>query len=278
MRRWPMIVTAAVAAAVCAGCASSDHASSLASGSGQPSAPVSSSAIMTASPPLVASMTAVPGASFGPTGPAATAATASPPARAAHAVAAIDGATVSCPDGVPLIAGPDREGRRPLLAGAKIVAVVRCETVVRTYSGLGQWSVQIAEVADSGLGDFVSALHAPSQKAPANVICPLAMIAVPWFAVVDSSGHVLLPSLPTNQCGQPAAKAIIALNKLDFRAVDVVLGKQIEPSAAVSCGNLAQGVPAIPTIPPMPTATPSPSIVAGSVGSPPSRVVCPYSK
>lgn len=272
MRRWPMIVTALAALlGLCAGCASSDQVSSRA-----PSSGAAGSGSVTSGPVGSGSVTGVPAPSWGPTGPAATAATGSPPPRAAHAVAAIDGATVNCPDGVPLIAGPDDASRSLLPAAAKISAVVRCETVERTYPGLGEWSVQIAEVADSGLGDFVAALRAPSQKRPSNVICPAIAIAIPWFAVVDAAGHVWQPSLPTDQCGQPSAKAVLALNKLHFRAVDAVRGQQMPPSPAISCGNLARGVPAIPVTPTVPAGAPASSNGTGATSSPPSRIVCPY--
>jgi hypothetical protein len=177
---------------------------------------------------------------------------------------------VSCPDGAPLIDAPGREGSSPLPSGVAIIAVVRCETVERTYAGTGQWVVQLAEVADSGLGAFVSALHQPSQKRPPDLMCPEYLRATPWFAVVDAAGQVFQPALPTDQCGQPSAKAMLALRQLDFRVVDAVRVRQVtapEPNTS-GCDQHIEGTPMV---------TPGPGGATGRVSTPPSRPVCPYS-
>jgi hypothetical protein len=150
-------------------------------------------------------------------------ATGPPPAVGTHAVASIDGASVACPDGAPFVqpkSGPVSVASLP--ADAQIAAVVRCENVVRSYPGLGQWNVQLAEVADSGLSPFLAALRSGSTTRPPDVMCPMYLRLVPWFALVETSGAVLNPSWPTDDCGHVSESAITALDQLDFQVVDAV--------------------------------------------------------
>lgn len=239
MRRPVLIATAMVAAAaVCAGCASSNHIATTGSAAGSPSAApppsgvvggsASAGQISPGSPmPPSSPLPGVPLPSYAPTGPAASAATGPPPLVATHAVATVDGSTVACPIGTPYADQAPGQSAPPLAPGVQIKAVVRCETVQRSYAGLGEWQVQLAEVADSGLAPFLTALRQPSVDRPTDIICPLYLLLAPWFALVDSNGAVLHPALPTNQCGQISGAAIAALNKLDFRAVDAVRTQQV---------------------------------------------------
>ena len=106
--------------------------------------------------------------------------------------------------------------------------MVRCETVQRSYPGLGSWSVQLAEVADSGLGPFLADLRAPSDARPSGIMCPDFRILVPWFELVDSAGTAFNVAIPTDQCGAPKTAAITALQALHFRVTDAV---RLAPSA-----------------------------------------------
>jgi hypothetical protein len=99
---------------------------------------------------------------------------------------------------------------------------VRCETVQRSYPGIGSWTVQLAEVADTNLGPFLAALRAPSQTRRTDVICPDLVILVPWFGVVDDAGNVMRPLLPTDACGKPQMAVIAALQALQFRVTQAV--------------------------------------------------------
>jgi hypothetical protein len=100
--------------------------------------------------------------------------------------------------------------------------VVRCETVQRSYPGVGSWSVQLAEIADSGLGPFLADLRAPSDSMPSGIMCPDFRILVPWFELVDSAGVAINVEIPTDQCGAPKTAAITALQALHFRVTDAV--------------------------------------------------------
>ncbi|MGH8888203.1 MAG: hypothetical protein ACRDV3_00395 [Acidothermaceae bacterium] len=143
-------------------------------------------------------------------------------------MATVGGAVVTCP-AQPFAQMPNGRNDSQLPAGIQVTAVVRCETVLRSYPGLGQWNVQLAEVADSGLAPFLTLLRQPSQKRPPNIMCPDYLRLAPWFALIDSAGAVLQPSMPTDQCGQINGSAIAALNKLDFDVVDAVRTQQVSP-------------------------------------------------
>jgi len=145
-------------------------------------------------------------------------ATGSPPPPATHAVTAFG--AVACPS--PELGGGAGGSASPLAASAHITAVVRCETVQRSYPGLGTWLVQLAEVADTDLGPFLAALRAPSDARRTDLICPDLVILVPWFGLVDDAGNVMRPVLPTDACGKPRTAVIAALQALQFRVTAAV--------------------------------------------------------
>ncbi len=82
--------------------------------------------------------------------------------------------------------------------------------------------MQLAEVADSGLGPFLADLRSPSDAMPSGIMCPDFRILVPWFELVDSAGNAINVALPTDQCGAPKTAAITALQALQFRVTDAV--------------------------------------------------------
>ena len=82
--------------------------------------------------------------------------------------------------------------------------------------------MQLAEVADSGLGPFLADLRAPSDAGPSGIICPDFRVLVPWFEVVDAAGTAFNVVIPTDQCGAPKIAAITALQGLRFRVTDAV--------------------------------------------------------
>jgi hypothetical protein len=135
-----------------------------------------------------------PSASPRPTAPSPTAVTGVPPLGTRAVTVA---AGLACPD-------PGSPGQatspspKPLPTSLAIKAVVRCETVQRSYPGLGSWTVQLAEVADSGLGPFLTDLRAPSDAMPSGIMCPDFRILVPWFELVDSAGAGVNVAIPTD--------------------------------------------------------------------------------
>jgi hypothetical protein len=181
------------------------------SASAMPTDPISGSPSGSAAPPVTSPSVAAPT-------PSSTAGTGVPP-RGAHATTVVAG--LACPDPASLgqAASPSP---KPLPASLAIKAVVRCETVQRSYPGLGTWSVQLAEVADAGLGPLLADLRAPSDPRPSGIMCPDFRILVPWFELVDSAGTAISVAIPTDQCGAPKTAAITALQALQFRVTDAV--------------------------------------------------------
>ena len=175
--------------------------------------------------------------SIPPTGPAATAARDTAPPVGKQAVAHLDGQLISCPTD-PFTTGSGTD-RTPLPAGFTIKTVIRCETVLRTYPDLGEWSVQLAEVADSpptGVADLATALRKPSEPTPSGIACPAIAMVMPWFAVVDDHGKVVRPTLPTDKCGLPLPGVGQALSALDFQAVDAVRVTQSRAPESIKTG------------------------------------------
>jgi hypothetical protein len=151
--------------------------------------------------------------------PLAPAPTASVPRLGTHALTVVAG--LGCPD----VGSPGQAtapSPKPLPPSVTIKAVVRCEIVQRSYPGLGGWTVQLSEVADSGLGPFLADLRAPSDAMPSGIMCPDFRILVPWFELVDAASNAINVRIPTDQCGAPNAAAITALQALHFRVTDAV--------------------------------------------------------
>ena len=146
-----------------------------------------------------------------------TAATTNAPPVGFHASVVVAGSSVPCPDFGPWAPPAVQEDNPPLNQGVPIRAVVQCQVVDRSYPGIGLWSVQLAEVADTGLAAFVAALEKPSAPQQSSMEgCP-AIAAMGWsFAVVDDHGNVRWPSVPTDSCGNPG-DALTDLFGLSFR-------------------------------------------------------------
>jgi hypothetical protein len=228
---------AALLAAVitCAGCAASQVDTGFVSPSDLP-AGVAPAGTGSATAPPDTSVSG-PAISVPPTGPAATAARDTPPALGKQAVAKVGTVLISCPDD-PYVSG-GAPSRAALQADATITAVVRCETVLRAYPGLGEWSVQLAEVADSTRADLAKLageLRTPSKPTPPNIACPAIAMVLPWFAIIDGRGEVVHPALPTDECGLPLRGASQALANLDYRVVDAVRVAQTRGTESIKSG------------------------------------------
>ena len=177
-----------------------------------PTSPFSESPRVTSGPPVTS-----PSVLPRPSAPTPTSGPAVPP-LGTHAITVVAG--LPCPN--PASPGQATSpSPKPLPPSLVIKAVVRCETVQRSYP-VGSWSVQLAEVADSGLGPFLADLQAPSDPRPSGIMCPDFRILVPWFELVDSAGTAMNVAIPTDQCGAPKTDAITALQALPFRVTDAV--------------------------------------------------------
>ncbi len=182
--------------------------------------------------PALDALASAPARSVAPTGPAATAAMGTPPPQGPHATAHVGSLAIACPDEP----WPGLESNPPLAKDVVIKAVVRCEPVQRTYSSLGEWSVQLAEVANHGFDELVAALHEPSQKAPPNQACPDIGYVIPWFVLVTADGEAARAAIPTGTCGKPHADATKALQSLPFEVVDAVRVRQLRSPESIASG------------------------------------------
>jgi hypothetical protein len=209
-----------VVAGMCAACAPHQMSSQRGgAGSATPGAPVVSSPM--ASPDVVASTTALRGADA-----AASAAVGTPPlGQAATAVVGTTQVPCGSQRWIPADNGPAN------VAGG-VGAVVRCVVVQRRYPGLGTWDVELAEVADSGLGPFVFGLAHPPPPPATAPACPANIYLEPWFAVVSNDGKLTRPGTAAGICGWPDWPNLTLFHDLDFRVVDAVRTEQIASDAA----------------------------------------------
>jgi hypothetical protein len=159
---------------------------------------------------------------------AALAATGTPPQLGQAATAVVGTTRVPCATQRWIPAG---EG--PVTVPAGVRAVVRCVMVQRRYAGLGTWDVELAEVADSGLGRFVFALAHPPPPPSVPAACPANIELEPWFVLVSDDGELTQPGTAAGTCGWPDGPELTLLHNLNFRVVDAVRTQQIA-SAAVS--------------------------------------------
>jgi hypothetical protein len=108
---------------------------------------------------------------------------------------------------------------------------VRCVIVQRRYAGLGTWDVELAEVADSGLGPFVFGLAHPPPPPATAPACPANIELEPWFAVLSNDGELTQPGIAAGICGWPDGPNLTLLHNLNFRVVDAVRTQQIASDA-----------------------------------------------
>jgi hypothetical protein len=94
--------------------------------------------------------------------------------------------------------------------------------------GKGEWEVLVAERTDTPATALVDLLRQPSKPADPHEICAADLELVPYFALVDGSGTVIQPAMPTDGCGKPQAAAVAALNALPFRALSTTPSAPIE--------------------------------------------------
>jgi hypothetical protein len=119
----------------------------------------------------------------------------------------------------------------PVVVPGRVLAVVRCVRVQRRYAGLGTWDVELAEVADSGLGPFVFALAHPPPASSVSAACPANIELEPWFAVISDDGEQLQPGTAAGICGWPDSRDLTLLDDLDFQVVNAVRTEQIASDA-----------------------------------------------
>jgi len=101
---------------------------------------------------------------------------------------------------------------KPLPATLPVVWVLRCRIVQGTAAGKG---LLVAERSTSDTAPLLRALRAPSVPRQ-KIVCPLLAIYLPNFGLVEPDGTVLIPKLPTNNCGMVQTDVVTALNRMTF--------------------------------------------------------------
>jgi len=110
----------------------------------------------------------------------------------------------------------NRKKAVPVPSGIEVAWVLRCSSV--PLSG-GAHRALLVERSDSDPAALVSALRAPDEPRSSGA-CPLMRMVVPYFALVQRDGKVLVPKMPLTGCALPQAAVLQALNKLRFVVLD----------------------------------------------------------
>ena len=128
----------------------------------------------------------------------------------------------------------------PLPANFDAVAVVRCKDEVEPVAGDGTWDTALAQRATGDISALMTALRTPSSKPPtaSDFACTAVGIAVPNFALVDAAGHIVRPILPHDECDQPLAKVLDAVNALPWKTETEQKLSQDQTQAEIDTGCL----------------------------------------
>jgi hypothetical protein len=95
--------------------------------------------------------------------------------------------------------------------------------------------VLLTQRADTPAEDLLAQLRQPSDPL-AGGICADNLVLRPYFALVDTAGNAVRPTIPTDSCGQPKQVVITALDALPFHTVSTTPLRQVESQTAVETG------------------------------------------
>ncbi len=123
------------------------------------------------------------------------------------------GVTAACPTGLDLDQPADPHPAQ-LPAGLSVAWVLRCTIVAKG----GQPKVLVSERSSGDTAPLLKALQTPSGLR-AKGVCPMFRVPLPYFALVQSNGQTIRPSVPVTNCGQPQAAVVAALNGLRFTVI-----------------------------------------------------------
>jgi hypothetical protein len=113
--------------------------------------------------------------------------------------------------------------------------VFRCRSDVRDLPGQGMWQVQVAERADTPATELIAELRKPSDPRTAEA-CTMELVVPPYFVLVDATGQLVQPAVPTDTCGKPRREALAALEKLTFRTLSETPVNQVRSPKSSQSG------------------------------------------
>jgi len=172
-------------------------------------------------------------------GGGAFAAIASPGAQSPPITPAATGAVhrrwTSCAVDAGLSAGSD--GLPRLGEDFSPVAVTVCRQELRRRAD-GGTDLVLVELRGDDVAGLVAALRLPDLLPPSadQVVCDLAKVSVPWFALLDADGRWVRPEPPVGACGKPRTEVMDAVNALRLHPVSTTFVREIESAEAVAAG------------------------------------------
>jgi hypothetical protein len=105
---------------------------------------------------------------------------------------------------------------QPVPARFTPVAAVRYSPAFVPANDLGSRVAPVKEVAVSGLGRLVAALHSRPARLPPGTVCAAQSVYIEWFVLVGKNGQVIRPDIPLGNCGEPSAAVVSSLDALDW--------------------------------------------------------------
>jgi hypothetical protein len=131
---------------------------------------------------------------------------------------------------------PRTPGSKAQLLAFHAVTAVRCGQETRQYPGQGEWLVSVRRIATTGVVALQAAYELPSQPLGGGP-CLASLILVPPVVLVDAAGRAIAPEYPRDDCGQPLAAVLRALQTATWREVSAVKMQQlVTPQAqAANC-------------------------------------------
>jgi hypothetical protein len=109
-------------------------------------------------------------------------------------------------------------------------AVVECVIASRPVVGDGMWNFLVEKRATANVDAFARALRRPDEP-PTTGACSAVGHVVLWFALVDASGRIAHATIPSDNCGQPQAEAMTAMQALPFVEVSATRRDRVQTEA-----------------------------------------------
>ncbi|MEV6931233.1 hypothetical protein AB0M46_43010 [Dactylosporangium sp. NPDC051485] len=114
-------------------------------------------------------------------------------------------------------------------------AVVVCAMEIQDGPGGAKNQARVERRA-TDVRELTAALRLPGLRPPADAACDLALVTLPFFAVLDAGGHWLQPGVAGDGCGNPRIEVRNALQHLHSTVVSSTVIGEIVSSAAAQSG------------------------------------------